>query len=395
MIEHMVIEREDSMAKVVDVPRLARAGMDDFDAMATLFAALHAHNAALDSCFGLAPNWRTLLREHFSRTYTDAGALWLLAWDDTDPVGLLLMESHQDSPLFTHRRWAELVALYVAPEFRGAGLARQLADAARAWAATQGFDRIQLYVTATNDRARNFYRRCGFNPVQEIWRLEVEPQPGMEPPADPSCMPEAGCGVELLEQGHHHLAMETAHAAGNGNSAGSATLTGYAEHKQRVADEAPRGIACGVLTASDTRTPETDTSGDLIREHITRAGHAVTRYTVVPDEAAQIVELIHNYIQAGCAVIILNGGTGIAKRDSTFEAVDRLLQKRLPGFGELFRMLSYTEIGPGAMLSRATAGVYRDTLIFSLPGSPNAVELAMQRLILPELAHLVWETVRR
>ena len=94
-------------------------------------------------------------------------------------------------------------------------------------------------------------------------------------------------------------------------------------------------------------------------------------------------------------MIVLNGGTGIAKRDSTFEAVDQLLEKRLPGFGELFRMLSYQEIGAGAMLSRATAGTYRGALVFSLPGSPHAVNLALTKLIMPELTHLVWETVRR
>jgi molybdopterin adenylyltransferase len=97
----------------------------------------------------------------------------------------------------------------------------------------------------------------------------------------------------------------------------------------------------------------------------------------------------------GCKLIITNGGTGIARRDSTFEAIDSLLEKRLPGFGELFRMLSYQDIGPGAMLSRATAGVYGGALIFVLPGSTGAVRLALEKLIMPELAHLVWETVRQ
>jgi molybdenum cofactor biosynthesis protein B len=104
---------------------------------------------------------------------------------------------------------------------------------------------------------------------------------------------------------------------------------------------------------------------------------------------------VQEFVDAGCQVIIINGGTGIAKRDSTFEAVDRLLEKRLPGFGELFRMLSYHEIGPAAMLSRATAGTVGDTLLFSVPGSPNAVTLALDRLILPELRHLVWEATRQ
>ncbi len=170
---------------------------------------------------------------------------------------------------------------------------------------------------------------------------------------------------------------------------------GYAEHKERVAQEGPRTLQCSVVTVSDTRTPETDASGKFILEQLTHAGHTIVRYEVVPDEAARITQLVQELAAAQCAVVILNGGTGIAKRDSTFEAIDRLLEKRLPGFGELFRMLSYGEIGPAAMLSRATAGVYEGTLVFSLPGSPNAVELAMTRLIMPELTHLVWETVRR
>lgn len=169
---------------------------------------------------------------------------------------------------------------------------------------------------------------------------------------------------------------------------------GHREHERQAAAEAPRRIACGVLTISDTRTPETDSSGAAIRAALTRAGHDVVRYTVVRDEPEQIAELVRE-ASATCKLIITNGGTGIARRDSTFEAIDGLLQKRLPGFGELFRLLSFEEIGPAAMLSRATAGVYGGTLIFCLPGSTNAVRLAMERLIVPQLDHLVWETVRQ
>jgi len=170
---------------------------------------------------------------------------------------------------------------------------------------------------------------------------------------------------------------------------------GYAEHKERVAHEAPTRLPCGVITVSDTRTPDSDESGKQIVDQLTQARHTIVKYEIVQDEAQQIVALIEELIDADCAVIILNGGTGIAKRDSTFEAVDGLLEKRLSGFGELFRMLSYEEIGAAAMLSRATAGTYRNALIFSLPGSPHAVTLALTKLIMPELTHLVWETVRR
>lgn len=168
---------------------------------------------------------------------------------------------------------------------------------------------------------------------------------------------------------------------------------GYQEHQQR-ASAGTTAIQCGVITISDSRTPQTDTSGAAIRTALLQAGHNVVRYELVRDEPAHIAHLVREAADS-CQVIITNGGTGIARRDSTFEAVDSLLEKRLPGFGELFRMLSYADIGPGAMLSRATAGVYGHCLIFCLPGSTGAVQLALQKLILPELSHLVWETIRQ
>ncbi len=170
---------------------------------------------------------------------------------------------------------------------------------------------------------------------------------------------------------------------------------GHTEHEQRASEEAPRQIACGIITISDTRTPETDTSGGAIRAALEAQGHEVRGYAVVKDEPAQIVALVQQYAESGCKVILTNGGTGIARRDSTFEAVDGLLEKRLPGFGEIFRMLSYDDIGPAAMLSRATAGLYRQSLIFCLPGSTGAVRLALEKLIIPQLDHLVWETIRQ
>jgi molybdenum cofactor biosynthesis protein B len=170
---------------------------------------------------------------------------------------------------------------------------------------------------------------------------------------------------------------------------------GHAEHEQKAREEAPRSIRCGVITISDTRTPETDTSGAAIRAALEQQAHHILRYEIVRDEPRQIVDLVRALTDASCQVIITNGGTGIAKRDSTFEAIDGLLEKRLPGFGELFRMLSYEDIGPAAMLSRATAGTYAEALIFCLPGSTAAVRLAMDKLIIPELPHLVWEILRQ
>ena len=166
---------------------------------------------------------------------------------------------------------------------------------------------------------------------------------------------------------------------------------GYEEHKSLSKDTPVR---CAVITVSDTRTEETDKSGKLIKQMIAEAGHSVDAYHIVPDEPAVISNLLDE-LAASVEVVLLNGGTGISARDNTFEAVSAKLEKTLPGFGEIFRVLSYEEIGAGAMLSRATAGLFSSTLIFSMPGSTNAVRLAMDKLIAPELSHLVWEIIRQ
>jgi molybdenum cofactor biosynthesis protein B len=170
---------------------------------------------------------------------------------------------------------------------------------------------------------------------------------------------------------------------------------GAQEHEQRARDEAPAAIRCAIITISDTRTPETDGSGAAMRAALEGAGHTIVRYDIARDEPAEIVALVRELAAMGCQAILTNGGTGISRRDSTFEAIDGLLEKRLPGFGELFRMLSYADVGPAAMLSRAAAGVFGDALIFCLPGSTGAVRLGMEKLILPELPHLVWEILRQ
>lgn len=169
---------------------------------------------------------------------------------------------------------------------------------------------------------------------------------------------------------------------------------GHQEHEARAKTERSGALPCAVLTISDTRSPETDTSGSAIRAALSAAGHDVVRYGVVRDEPEAIVTLVKSYAAEGCKLVITNGGTGIARRDSTVDAIETLLEKRLPGFGEIFRMLSYAEIGPAAMLSRATAGVHQGALIFCLPGSLAAVQLALEQLLIPQLDHLVWETVR-
>ena len=148
-----------------------------------------------------------------------------------------------------------------------------------------------------------------------------------------------------------------------------------------------------MLTVSDTRTADTDTSGRAIVEMLTAAGHQVTGTAIEKDEPARVAELVRQQAAIGDVdVIITTGGTGLSSRDSTFEAIDVLLEKRLPGFGELFRMLSYHELGPAAMMSRASAGTIGKVVVLSLPGSENAVRLAMTKLVLPELGHLVQQT---
>jgi molybdopterin adenylyltransferase len=154
-------------------------------------------------------------------------------------------------------------------------------------------------------------------------------------------------------------------------------------------DSAHTAITCAIITVSDTRTPDTDRSGQLIQTLLSDAQYVVADYAIVKDEPDDIRDRVEQWCeQAHLDAIILNGGTGIAPRDTTYDAIEALLDKILPGFGELFRMLSYEEIGSRAIASRAIAGVRGSTLIFSLPGSTNAVMLAMQTLILPELAHL-------
>lgn len=155
---------------------------------------------------------------------------------------------------------------------------------------------------------------------------------------------------------------------------------------------APESVACVVVTVSDTRTEETDTSGRLMRERLEAAGHRVVGYHIVRDEPTDIGALLDRYASdPSCQAILFNGGTGIASRDTTFDTISRRLDKTVPGFGELFRMLSFGEIGAAAMLSRAVAGVMDGRLVVSTPGSSNAVALAMDRLIVPELGHLVFE----
>ncbi len=149
-------------------------------------------------------------------------------------------------------------------------------------------------------------------------------------------------------------------------------------------------IACAVITISDTRTTVTDTSGQLMQQLLTAADHRVLIYRIIPDDPAQITDLLTELSQnQQVQVVIFNGGTGIAPRDTTYDALARVLEKTLPGFGEIFRWLSYTEIGTRSIASRAVAGTYQNLLVFSLPGSKGAVQLGVSQIILPEMNHLV------
>ncbi|MBX7213784.1 MAG: MogA/MoaB family molybdenum cofactor biosynthesis protein [Thermoflexales bacterium] len=165
------------------------------------------------------------------------------------------------------------------------------------------------------------------------------------------------------------------------------------QHREIAARQGQIRVA--IVTVSDTRTRANDSGGDLIENRIVAAGHAVAFREIVRDEPDQIGSLLDRIIDTTDARLILfTGGTGIAPRDTTYDVIAQRLEKPMPGFGELFRALSYVEVGAAAMLSRATAGVYRKRLIFSMPGSPNAVQVAMDKLIIPEIDHLAWEVVR-
>lgn len=163
-------------------------------------------------------------------------------------------------------------------------------------------------------------------------------------------------------------------------------------HQSQARLKGPVRIA--VVTVSDTRTPQDDTNGKYLQEQIGRAGHQLCAYRVIPDEQDRIEQALTELSEQGCEVLLFNGGTGITRRDTTYDVLAAKLEKTLTGFGEIFRMLSYHQVGPAAMLSRATAGTYRNSIVISVPGSPKAVKLAWEKLIAPEIQHLVWELAR-
>lgn len=163
------------------------------------------------------------------------------------------------------------------------------------------------------------------------------------------------------------------------------------EHKAH----APLRLSCVVITCSDTRDSNTDTSGQLMMRLLKEQGHQVAGYHVIKDEPAHIRTLIEQAAHMeSVQAILVNGGTGISRRDSTFEAVDAMLEKRLVGFGEIFRYLTFKDIGSPAIMTRATAGIYNGRAIFSTPGSESAVRLAMESLILPEIGHIVQQLTK-
>ena len=154
--------------------RIEPVQLEQFSAFATLFEKLHGFNASLNEKFTLAPNWQETLYEQFLQTYQSDSALWLLAWNESQPVGMLLLQVPTDSPFVQpSQKSIELVTLYVEAEFRGTGLAQQLMQVARKWAKSHGASYMNLYVTSQNNRARAFYRRCGWHPAQEIWHIDL------------------------------------------------------------------------------------------------------------------------------------------------------------------------------------------------------------------------------
>lgn len=164
------------------------------------------------------------------------------------------------------------------------------------------------------------------------------------------------------------------------------------EHRAAARAQGPVSIA--IVTVSDTRTAETDENRKYLEAEIQQAGHRVTAYRLIKDDPAQVSETLEELASTEAKILLWNGGTGIAPRDTTYDVLSRKLEKQLPGFGELFRMISYEQVGAAAMLSRATAGTFRGKVVFSMPGSPNAVKTAWTKLIRQELEHLAWEVAR-
>src|SRR3954447_23760943 len=167
-----------------------------------------------------------------------------------------------------------------------------------------------------------------------------------------------------------------------------------ATHEQHLA-QGPQSARCAVITVSDTRTLENDTGGQTVIDHLTAAGHTVIHREIIPDEPGRMRPLLESLGQReDVDVVLLTGGTGISSRDRTYETVSSVLDKPLPGYGELFRMLSYEEIGPAAMLSRAVGGLMGRKVVLTMPGSPAGVRLAMEKVIVPQIPHLLREARR-
>jgi molybdenum cofactor biosynthesis protein B len=164
------------------------------------------------------------------------------------------------------------------------------------------------------------------------------------------------------------------------------------EHKNKAASKGPLSVA--VVTVSDTRTADTDVNGQYLRGELEAAGHIVHSTRIVRDEPAEVSAALEELAAGEAQIVLFNGGTGISRRDRTFDVLSAKLEKTLPGFGEIFRMLSYEQVGAAAMLSRATAGVYRGKVVISNPGTPAAVKHAWQKLIAPEMQQLAWELTR-
>lgn len=201
---------------VVECSLRSAVPADDW-AVRELFGALHAYNAALDPRFVLGDGWEQVLCEYVAHVRNADRGLIVVSWMDARPVGLMMVDGHSDSPLFRYRHWAEVLALYVAPDVQGCGVADALLRMALGWAHERGYERMQLYVTTTNIRARRFYARCGFHPVQEVWRYELGGA-SCVPPEDVVCARVYAEGYDLLSPHPHQFVHEDAQDGGEGDA---------------------------------------------------------------------------------------------------------------------------------------------------------------------------------
>lgn len=316
----------------------------------------YAHLTSADYAIGMLRNWWSVA--YFEGAFQSPNTLFLLGLDEADQSLIAFSEAEIQG------EQCILWKLYVHPDRRGKGIGTLMLRALKE-RLPSGVRYLKTEYLSLNKLAGAFYLKNGFHfdHLEEDRRESRFSYTWLRLPLQAS-----------LEQ------TESLSQPSSESHRGYATSMG--------------SVPCAIVTVSDTRTLQTDTNGKYLAEQIAAMGHYVTAYRIVRDEAEEIQSVLEDLCHNAARIIIFSGGTGISQRDTTYDVVQTRLTKTLPGFGELFRVLSYQQVGAAAMLSRATAGLYCDKVIICLPGSPAAVQLAWEKLIAPEIQHLAWEIAR-